>query len=405
MTGHATTIKDFLLECRHSLHQIPELLDDLPLTVEYVSGILDDCGIPYDIIEKAGILATVGSGEEALLLRADMDALPIPEESGESFAATNGNMHACGHDMHTAMLLGAAKILKEIEANLGGRVILFFQCNEEGMGGVRALIQSGYLDDKNIKGAMAIHVLPGGDMAPGTFSCLPGPANSSVGHFRIMVKGSKAHGAMQYKGIDPINAGVQIYNTFSNVISKEIDAREFAVASICYFNAGDQKAFNIVPDCAELGGTLRTYKSEISQHLTKRLHEVADNISSANRTECKVDMPISAPSCINDERMTDLVNASADKLGMTNKKLLPQLVSDDFGLFAEMYPSVYIWLGSGGHEEKYRHGILHSPYVCMNDDTLPYGTDLFVETTLRFFENLNGADGAGQMVQSHPPIE
>ena len=147
MTGYATTIKDFLFECRHSLHQIPELLDDLPLTVEYVTGILDDCGIPYDIIEKAGILATVGSGEEAFLLRADMDALPIPEESGESFAATNGNMHACGHDMHTAMLLGAAKILKELRASLGGELSCF-QCNEEGMGGVRALIQSGYLDGK-----------------------------------------------------------------------------------------------------------------------------------------------------------------------------------------------------------------------------------------------------------------
>ncbi len=381
-------LKDFLFECRHTLHRMPELLDDLPLTSGYVTQILDECEIRYEIIEKAGILATIGFGQKSLLLREDMDALPIKEESGEFFSSINGNMHACGHDMHTTMLIGAAKILKSIENELRGMVILFFQFNEEGMGGVRALIKNGYLDDKNVCGAIALHVLPGKDMVPGTYSCLPGPANSSVDFFRIKVKGNKAHGAMQYKGRDPINAGVQIYNSFSHVISKEIDAREFAVASICYFSAGDKCAFNIIPDYAELGGTLRTYKNEISQYLKERLFVIADSISNASRTKCHVEILTSAPSCVNDNHMVDLVNASAKDCGMVNKKLHPQLVSDDFGLISEIYPSIYVWIGAGGHEDKYQNGVLHSPYVCMNDELLPFGTNLLVGTTLRFFQEI-----------------
>jgi amidohydrolase len=400
MIRNAMDIKDFLFDCRHSLHKIPELRDDLPLTVDFVTKILDECEINYEIIEHAGILATIGSGQKSLLLRGDMDGLPIKEESGEPFSSTNENMHACGHDMHTTMLLGAAKMLKSMETKLDGRVILFFQFNEEGMGGVRALIKSGYLNDKNVRGAMALHVLPGGDMVPGTFSCLPGPANSSVDYFRIKIKGNKVHGAMQYKGIDPINAGVQIYNSFSNVISKEIDAREFAVASICYFNAGDKSSFNTIPDYAELSGTLRTYNNETSQHLKKRLLVIANSIANANRTECQVEIPASAPSCVNDDHMVDLVNASAKEYGMINKKLNPQLVSDDFGLFSEMYPSVYVWIGASGNEDKYKKGVLHSSYVCMNDELLPFGTNLLVETARRFFESDNTYDKSGGFYES-----
>ncbi|HPX70788.1 MAG TPA: amidohydrolase, partial [Bacillota bacterium] len=241
MKDNYAELQSYMTDCRRTLHKIPELRDELPQSTAFVCAQLNAMGIEYELLERAGILAVIGKGERTVLLRADMDALPIREESGESFASVNGNMHACGHDMHTAMLLGAAKLLKERKEDLSGSVLLFFQFNEEAMRGVHALLDSARLDNFNIIGALALHVLPGEGRKPGLYICPSGPANSALSIFHIGIKGVSAHGAMPYQGRDPLCAAVQIYDALGHIASRETDAREPALISVCYLNAGDRR--------------------------------------------------------------------------------------------------------------------------------------------------------------------
>ena len=238
-------LKKELVELRHALHKIPELRGNFPETTKVVAGELEKLGIPYEIVEESGIFAILGQGEKTILLRADMDALPIQEESGEDFASTNGNMHACGHDLHTTMLLGAGKILKEREEELKNRVMLFFEYDEETGSGINKVLDSGILKRLNIDAVMGFHCLPGEGMKPGTYVCHPGPANSAYAGFDIKVIGKTAHGANPYQGKNPINGCVQIFNAISNLVPFEVDARRCAVVSLCYLTGGDPSVSNI----------------------------------------------------------------------------------------------------------------------------------------------------------------
>ena len=217
-------------------------------------------------MENGGIVARIRGkeGKNAFLLRADMDALPLLEQSGESFASTNGRMHACGHDIHTAMLLGAARLLKEREESLPGTVLLVFQSNEEGIAGMQVLLDHGLLDKDHVGAALALHVLPGHGMDAGTYSCLPGPANASVDEYRIEIRGKGTHGAMPYKGVDPINVGIHICNALAAMMTKEVDGRQVTVLSNGYFNSGSPLAYNIIPNTALVGGGLRTTRRPAS---------------------------------------------------------------------------------------------------------------------------------------------
>jgi len=379
MKDNYAELQSYMTDCRRTLHKIPELRDELPQSTAFVCAQLNAMGIEYELLERAGILAVIGKGERTVLLRADMDALPIREESGESFASVNGNMHACGHDMHTAMLLGAAKLLKERKEDLSGSVLLFFQFNEEAMRGVHALLDSARLDNFNIIGALALHVLPGEGRKPGLYICPSGPANSALSIFHIGIKGVSAHGAMPYQGRDPLCAAVQIYDALGHIASRETDAREPALISVCYLNAGDRRAHNIVPEYAELGGTIRTYSEEMQKYLEDRIKSVSQKLGAACRTEAKVDFPGSYPACVNDTKIAALVNAAALRCGMTNTDEKPQLVSDDFAFIARNYPSAYVWIAAGGGE-RYRGSVLHSADVKLNEDTLIYGARLLAET-------------------------
>ena len=229
----AEALREYLISCRRTLHQMPELHFELPQTTAFVASQLQELSIPYQIVENGGIVARIRGkeGKNAFLLRADMDALPLLEQSGESFASTNGRMHACGHDIHTAMLLGAARLLKEREESLPGTVLLVFQSNEEGIAGMQVLLDHGLLDKDHVGAALALHVLPGHGMDAGTYSCLPGPANASVDEYRIEIRGKGTHGAMPYKGVDPINVGIHICNALAAMMTKEVDGRQVTVLS------------------------------------------------------------------------------------------------------------------------------------------------------------------------------
>lgn len=382
----AKALQDYVVTCRHALHQIPELRSDLPQTVAYVTARLREMEIPFEIIENGGIVAEIGSGSHTFLLRADMDALPVKEESGETFASTNGNMHACGHDLHTAMLLGAAKLLKAREATLPGRVRLVFQSNEEDMVGMHMLLQKGLLADGTVGGALALHVLPGAGMDAGTYSCRAGAANTAVDKFHIDVHGVGVHGAMQYKGHDPINAGIQIYNALANMIAREIDVRAGAILSTCYFIGGSRATYNVIPDSASLGGSIRSFDSSIAEYVKNRISEISRDVASAFHTEAVISFPFSSPACCNEKNLSDLVNCVAADCGMENRELTPQLVSDDFSYLSQQVPSCYVWLGVSGSEEKFSRGCLHSPNICFNDEALSYGVALLAGTALRWLE-------------------
>ena len=385
---HKTNVKcpeliaDYVVACRRALHTMPELGAALSETTAFVMGELDAMGIPYTCVERGGIVAEIGSGEHAFLLRADMEALPIVEESGESFASQNGRMHACGHDLHTAMLLGAAKILKAKEDTLPGRVKLVFQYGEEIMEGMRVLVEeNGLLDrDKGIGASLALHVMPGGEMEAGSYSCVAGPANTSIDTFHITVHGRGAHGAMQFKSHDPINVGVQIYHSLSNMIGRELDVREGAVLSTCYFIGGSEAVHNIIPDSTVLGGTLRTFSSKVADLVKARIREICESVDKAYHTACTVDFPLSADACINDETVADIVNSCAAQLGMRNKRNKPQLVSDDYSYVSSRIPSCYVWLGAGGKDPKFADGVLHTPNVCFNEEAMPFGAALYADT-------------------------
>lgn len=373
-----------LVELRHTLHQIPELRADLPETTKIVKQELDKLGIPYEVVEGGGIFATLGQGEKTIMLRADMDALPIEEQSCEDFASSNGNMHACGHDLHTSMLIGAGKILKEREQELKNKVVLFFEYDEEKGSGMDVVMESKILDSLDIDAVMGLHCLPGEDMKPGTYVCHPGPANSAYEGFNVKVIGKTAHGANPSQGKNPINACVQIYNALSGLVPFEIDARRSAVMSICYFNAGNPMAHNIIPETAEMGGTIRAHRTEDAKYLVKRLTEISNGIAESLNMECEINLPLSHPAAVNHKDIVNLINGCAEELGMVNLDIPAQMVSDTFGYLTEHYPGAYVWIGVSGEEDKYKGGILHSPNTCFSDDTLIYGAELLAKVALEF---------------------
>lgn len=381
-------LSEYITSCRRTLHQIPELHFELPETTAFVAARLDELSIPYETIENGGIVALVGGkrGGKTFLLRADMDALPLTEQSGEPFASRNGRMHACGHDLHTAMLLGAARWLKAREDTLPGTVKLVFQSNEEGIAGMEVLIRNGLMEEPQVDAALALHVFPGSGMGAGTYSCLPGAANASVNEYRIEIQGKGAHGATPYKGVDPINVGVHIYNALAAIVTKEVDARQVAVLSNGYFLGGSMLAYNIIPPVAVMGGGIRTLNDRVAEFVKNRLREVAETIAEAFQAECKVTFPAAAPACINDPALSAVVDRCAAALGMTNLKNPPQLSSDDFSHVSVRVPSCYVWLGAGGSEEIYAGGVLHDPRVRFNEDAMLYGVQLLVNTAVRWLE-------------------
>lgn len=376
-------LKDYLVSCRRALHQIPELHFELPQTTAFVSAQLDAMDVPHTIIENGGIIALIGSANagKTFLLRGDMDALPLKEESGEPFASQNGRMHACGHDLHTAMLLGAARELKKREELLPGVVKLIFQSNEEGIAGMNVLIQHGMMEAPRVDAALALHVFPGSCMPVGTYSGLPGPANASVNEYQIEIYGKGAHGATPDKGIDPINVGMHIYSALLAMMNREIDARETVVLSNGYFLGGTQVSYNVIPASAIMGGGIRTLQNEAAEYIKGRLKEIAESVASMFHAECVVTFPASARACVNHPDICALVDRCADGLNMKNLKRPPQMSSDDFSHVSERVPSAYIWLGAGGTEPQYANGVLHDPRVRFHEDALLCGTELMLSVT------------------------
>ncbi len=333
-----------------------------------------------------GVTAELGrAGGGTLLLRADMDALPMPEESGESFACPTGTeAHTCGHDFHAAMLLTAAKILKENEAALAGRVRFMFQPAEETFEGAKDMIANGILE--GVDAALAYHV-GSGRMPVGLFMYNSGGTMMySVDGFRITVHGQGAHGACPHSSIDPINIGVHIYLALEALIAREADPSKARVMTIGSFSVGS--APNIIPDTAMLQGTLRTNDGASREKLVRRLKEAVPKAAEVYGGQTEVEMISEVPPLICDPAMTDEMAAYMQELpipGLTPVPNTSASASEDFATVAEKVPSVFMYLSAGYLDER-GDAPAHNPKVRFNEDVCPIGSACLAHCSIRWLE-------------------
>lgn len=389
MIESATKFKEELVEIRRTIHQHPEVGPVLPKTKEFVSKKLKEYGYEPQEICESGIVATI-QGEQpgkTILLRADMDALAIREKAALSFASENGAMHACGHDMHATMLLGAAKLLKQYQKDIKGTVKLVFQPDEEGFTGAKSMIKAGVLENPHVDAGMALHVHSG--TPTGMILGGMGTSMSGCTLFRIRVKGTGCHGAMPETGVDPINIAAHIHLALQEVISREISPTKPAVLTIGKFVGGE--APNIIPEEVILEGTIRTLDKELSQQIYKRIQEISTQTAALFRGTTEVTELASAPPLFNDKEMVKEIVGYIQEIYDSQKVVLFEeggMGSEDFASYTYEMPCSYLLLGAGTAQENELYGKpMHNECVVFNEDILPIGSSIYAYSALKWLEN------------------
>ncbi|MBE5956617.1 MAG: amidohydrolase [Lachnospiraceae bacterium] len=385
----ALEIKEEIIKHRRYIHENAETGLNLPKTTAYILDILTEYGIEAKRLGH-GILATIGQGEKSLLLRADMDALPMKEDSGEPFACPTGTEgHCCGHDMHAAILLGTAKMLKEQEDALKGTVYLMFQPAEETFEGARDMIAAGLLEETKPDASLALHVMPG-HQTPGTFMYNnTGIMMSSVDGFRIHIQGKGGHGAFPQNAINPITIGAHIHIALSELIANEADPAHSCVLSIGHFEAG--KAPNIIPHTAFMEGTLRTKNEEARKKLVRRIHEVCEFTAKRYGGSVSIETLSDMSILKNDPDFTTQMVDYMKELPIPNLNGIPGSsanASDDYAMITNVIPSCYFNLAAGFEDERGDYGV-HHPKVRFNEDALPIGASLLAHCTARWLKDTN----------------
>lgn len=380
----AEKLQSQLVAWRRALHQMPEVGTTLPQTMKFIKDELDKLGISYRYYEEISCIeATLGQGEKCFLLRSDVDALPVKEEADVPFRSTNGNMHGCGHDLHGAILLGAAKLLKDHEKELPGRVKLLFQSGEEVFQGAKAAVKAGVLED--VQGAFAMHVIA----MMGVGIVMTGKeAMASVDGFQITLTGRGGHGSMPEAAIDPINAAVQVYLALQSLIAREIGGTEEAVLTIGQLTAGE--VANVIPERAVLQGTLRTFQPELRQRLVKRIEEVSNGVAAAYRCQCQVEKRSECAAVVTDDRVTATVRKAIGKVAPELRVVggAHGMGSEDFAQITEKVPSAYYMMGAGPEDENKRYG-QHNPKIEFNEDVLCLGAAIYAQTALDWLKEEN----------------
>ena len=368
----AKELKEETIENRRYFHENAEVGLDMPKAKAYVMEKL----IEYGLEPKEcghGVTATLGKGGKVLLLRADMDALPMPEESGLSFACNTGKAHACGHDFHAAMLLTAAKMLKENESELKGTVKFMFQPAEETFEGSKDMIEHGILENPPVDAALAYHVSPG-KMPVGIFMYnSTGTMMYSVDGFKITIHGKGAHGAYPQNSIDPINIGVHVYLALEALMAREADPSKSCVMTIGNFEAGT--AANIIPDTAILQGTIRTNDPDARELLVRRMKEVTVKTAEVYSGTAEIEMISEVAPLICDPQFTEEIVGYMKELdipGLTPYPNISASASEDFASIAEKVPSAFMYLSAGDLDER-GESPAHNPKVQFNEDVCPIG--------------------------------
>ena len=383
----ALELKDETIANRRHIHKNAETGLDLPKTKAYVMKKLTEYGLePKDC--GYGVTATLGKGGKVLLLRADMDALPMPEESGEEFACPTGKeAHTCGHDFHAAMLLTAAKMLKEKEDTLEGTIKFMFQPAEETFEGSRNMIENGILENPPVDAALAYHVSPG-KMPIGLFMYNDKDTMMySVDGFKITIHGKGSHGAYPHVGVDPINIGVHIHLALQELIARESDPTHSCVLTIGQFTGGT--AANIIPETAVLQGTIRTNKPEARELLVRRMKEVAEKTAAVYNGTVDIEMISEVPPLICNPKLTDEVVGYMQELGIPGLTPYPGIsasASEDFAVIAEKVPSTFMYLSAGYLDERGQYPA-HHPKAQFNEDVCPIGAACLAHCASQWLKN------------------
>lgn len=379
----ALGIHEQLTQWRRTLHQIPEVGIKLPQTMEYIVAQLEDMGIPYRLYNDIScVVATIGSGEKCFLLRSDVDAIPVPEETSLSFRSTNGYMHGCGHDMHGTILLGAAKLLKMHENELKGTVKLLFQSGEEVFKGASAAIKAGVLESPHVDAAFAAHVIA---MMPVGVIMTGKQPMSSVDGFKITIIGHGGHGSMPELSVDPINAAVQVYLGLQSLIAREIGGTEEAVLTIGQLAAGE--AANVIPERAVLQGTLRTFDPKVRERLCTRIREITEGICKTYRCSFEYEVLSACPSVVTNDALTADIKKSILSV-VPNFHILDGahgMGSEDFAEISQCVPSAYYMIGAGPEDPNQRFG-QHNPKVEFNESVLPVGAAIYAQAAMDWLE-------------------
>ncbi len=366
-----------ITEWRRDLHAHPELLYDVNRTAGMVAEKLREFGCDEVAtgLGRTGVVGVIrgrkGSGR-AIGLRADMDALPIEEANDLPYKSTvPGKMHACGHDGHTAMLLGAARYLSETR-NFAGTVVLIFQPAEEGGAGGKAMVDDGMMERFGIDEIYGMHNYPG--MPVGSFGINSGPIMAAADYLTIDIEGVGAHAARPHLGIDTVLVGAQIINAMQSVVSRNVDPVKSAVVSITMFKAGN--ADNVIPQTVRLRGTARTLDEGVRALVEERLHKIVEGTAAAFGAKAKLTYRRNYPVLVNHERQTDFAASVAQQVAgdtHVDTALPPMMGAEDFSFMLNARPGAFIWIGNGDSAG------LHHPSYNFNDEAIPFGTSYWVK--------------------------
>jgi hippurate hydrolase len=361
---------------RRELHQMPELMFDVVRTAGFVESKLRDFGVDAVVkgLGRTGVVGIIkgakGDGP-TIGLRADMDALPIAEKTGRAWASkTSGKMHACGHDGHTAMLLGAAKYLAETR-NFAGSIAVIFQPAEEGGGGGREMVKDGMMEKFAISEVYGMHNLPGLDV--GKFATRSGPIMASTDEFNVTVRGRGGHAAMPHTTIDPVVIAAQIISSLQTIAARNVDPLQSTVVSVTILKAGD--ASNVIPDEVTFAGTIRTLTPEIREYSQKRLREISEGVAAAMGGEARVAVHGGYPVTRNHGEQTGVaLNAAGDVAGLSNidPDINPMMGGEDFSYMLNARPGNFIFIGNGAT------AALHNADYDFNDEIIPHGVSYWV---------------------------
>jgi len=368
----------FLRELRRDLHTYPELGFEEVRTSEIVASILSEAGVEvHRGLGGTGVVGTlrVGNGSRTIGLRADMDALAMPETADRPYKSRHpGKMHACGHDGHTTLLLGAARYLARTR-RFSGTVHFIFQPAEEGRGGARKMIEDGFFDLFPCDAVYGLHNMPG--LSTDEMAVVAGPQLASSDSWLVTFKGVGTHGAKPHLGKDPITAGGYFIASLQTIVGRVVDPLQPAVVSACSIRAGDPQALNVIPDLVEIGGTARAYSAEVRTQLEKEIERLAHGVAAMFDISASYEFRRRIPPVVNDAdaaaRALRAARAVCGEKVVTN--FPPSTAGDDFAFFAGSVPGAYVWLGNGPAIDGALH---HNTAYDFNDEAIPIGVAFWI---------------------------
>lgn len=383
----ASEIKDEVIAIRRALHKNPELSFKEYDTSAFIKATLDEIGVPWVPIADTGVLATIGSsrhGKKVIALRADIDALPIQEKTGLAFQSANpGIMHACGHDIHTASLLGVARILQQVESDLKGTVKLIFQPGEEILpGGATKIIEEEALTSPRVDLILGQHVMP--SLESGKVALRKGKMMASMDEIRITVKGKGGHGALPHENRDPVIAASTMIVALQQVVSRHIDPRIPSVLSFGKVIANG--AINIIPDSVSVEGTFRTFDDSWREKAHDAIRDIASTTVAGLGCTCEVDIRKGYPTLHNNEKLTDAIHSYAQEYVGPHNVLETDIwmASDDFAYYTQHVAGCYYMLGAGFSDKS--SGSLHTSTLEINEESLELGMGLMAYLAIRSLE-------------------